>query len=185
MTNAFNARLSVQQAEVVSHVEGPLLVIAGPGSGKTRVLTERIRQLLTNVPGHFRILALTFTNKAADEMRDRLLDLSDERERAFIGTLHSFCLDMLTERGKLVGVEGTPNIFEQFKDRKEVLLKAVDEDLLLSDEINQIEDSKERNRQCLLLCLALEEHQAAREQKVSSSLDHSLLELAHVAGVLK
>lgn len=146
MTSTFRTRLSSQQAEVVSHVEGPLLVEAGPGSGKTRVLTERIRYLLTNVPGHFRILALTFTNKAADEMKDRLLDLGDERERALIGTLHSFCLDILSERGKLVGVENTPNIFEQFKDRKEVLLKAIDEDPTLFDEINQIEDSKERNK---------------------------------------
>ncbi len=145
MTSVFKTRLSAEQLEVVCHIEGPLLVEAGPGSGKTRVLTERIRHLLTKVSGHFRILALTFTNKAADEMKDRLLDLGDERERAFIGTLHSFCLDMLTERGKLVGVQGTPNIFEQFKDRKEVLLKAIEEDPLLSDEINQIEDSKERN----------------------------------------
>jgi DNA helicase-2/ATP-dependent DNA helicase PcrA len=146
MTNAFKTRLSAQQLEVVNHVEGSLLVVAGPGSGKTRVLTERIRHLLTNVQAHFRILALTFTNKAADEMKDRLLDMGAERDRAFIGTLHSFCLDMLTERGKLIGIEGTPNIFEQFKDRKEVLLKAIDEDPLLSDEINQIEDSKERNK---------------------------------------
>jgi len=146
MTSVFKTRLSAEQLEVVCHIEGPLLVEAGPGSGKTRVLTERIRHLLTKVSGHFRILALTFTNKAADEMKDRLLDLGNERERAFIGTLHSFCLDMLTERGKLVGVQGTPNIFEQFKDRKEVLLKAIEEDPLLSDEINQIEDLKERNR---------------------------------------
>jgi len=146
MTNDFKAKLSAQQLEVVNHLEGPLLVEAGPGSGKTRVLTERIRHILTHVPGHFRILALTFTNKAADEMTDRLLELGNERERAFIGTLHSFCLDMLTERGKRVGVDGTPNIFEQFKDRKEVLLRAINEDPLLSDEINQIEDGKGRNR---------------------------------------
>src|ERR1035437_4637399 len=146
MSNAFKARLSTQQLEVVNHVDGTLLVKAGPGSGKTRVLTERIRNLLTNIPGHFRILALTFTNKAADEMKDRLLDLGDARERAFIGTLHSFCLDLLTERGKLVGVEGTPNIFEQIKDRKEVLLKAISEDPFLSDEISEIADPKERNR---------------------------------------
>jgi DNA helicase-2/ATP-dependent DNA helicase PcrA len=147
MTDAFKARLSQQQLEVATHVDGPLLVVAGPGSGKTRVLTERIRHLLTTVPGHFRVLALTFTNKAADEMKERLQDLGEVRDRAFIGTMHGFCLELLAERGKLVGVEGTPNIFEQFKDRKEVLEKAIDEDPYLSDELGQIADQKDRRKQ--------------------------------------
>jgi DNA helicase-2/ATP-dependent DNA helicase PcrA len=146
MNSPTKARLSQQQVEVVDHIDGPLLVVAGPGSGKTRVLTERVRSLLTNVPGHFRVLALTFTNKAADEMRDRLSDLGENRQRAFIGTLHSFCLEMITERGKLVGVEGTPHIFEQHKDRKEILLEAIRQDPLLDEEVNQIVDRKERNR---------------------------------------
>lgn len=147
MTDTFKARLSVEQLEVATHVEGPLLVVAGPGSGKTRVLTERIRHLLTDVPGHFRILALTFTNKAADEMKERLQDLGDERDRAFIGTMHGFCLELLAERGKLVGIEGTPNIFEQFKDRKEVLEQAVEEDPYLSEKLGQIQGQKERRNQ--------------------------------------
>lgn len=147
MTEAFKARLSQQQLVVANHVEGPLLVVAGPGSGKTRVLTERIRHLLTSVKGHFRVLALTFTNKAADEMKERLADLGDERERAFIGTLHGFCLDVLSERGKLVGIEGAPNIFEQAKDRREVLTQAIQEDPFLSETLGDIEDSKERSRQ--------------------------------------
>lgn len=138
-------RLSQQQKLVVEHGEGPMLVIAGPGSGKTRVLTERIRRLL-GAPGNFRILALTFTNKAANEMRDRLKDLGEARQRAAICTLHSFCLDILTERGKLVGVDGTPNIFEQFKDRRDILLKAAVEDPLLSLELEQINDPKARNK---------------------------------------
>ncbi|MBU9219050.1 ATP-dependent helicase [Burkholderia gladioli] len=146
MNSPTKARLSRQQVEVVDHIDGPLLVVAGPGSGKTRVLTERVRSLLTNVSGHFRVLALTFTNKAADEMRDRLSDLGENRQRAFIGTLHSFCLEMITERGKLVGVEGTPHIFEQHKDRKEILLEAIRQDPLLDEEVNQIADRKERNR---------------------------------------
>lgn len=139
-------RLSDQQTEVVNHVDGPLLVVAGPGSGKTRVLTERVRYLLTKVEGHFRVLALTFTNKAADEMRERLSDLGEQRQRAFIGTLHGFCLDMLSERGKFVGIEGTPNIFEQFKDRKEILIKAISEDPYLESEINELETAKERTK---------------------------------------
>jgi DNA helicase II / ATP-dependent DNA helicase PcrA len=147
MTETFKTRLSEQQLEVATHVEGPLLVVAGPGSGKTRVLTERIRHLLTNVTGHFRVLALTFTNKAADEMKERLQDLGEKRDRAFIGTMHGFCLELLTERGKLVGVEGAPNIFEQFKDRKEVLEKAIQDDPYLSDYLGEIGDPKDRQKQ--------------------------------------
>ena len=145
MTVPTTIRLSTQQAYAVEHVHGPLIVIAGPGSGKTRVLTERVRSLLTNSDEHFRVLALTFTNKAADDMRERLEGLGEARQRAFIGTIHGFCLDMLTERGKFVGVNGTPNIFEQTKDRREILLKAIQDDPYLSDIINQVVEPKERS----------------------------------------
>jgi len=141
-----NPRLSEKQKRIVEHVYGPMLVVAGPGSGKTRVLTERIRRLLTEISGHFRILALTFTNKAANEMKDRLSDLGDERQRAFIGTLHSFCSDMLSERGKLVGVDKLPQIFEQFHDRKQVLLQAILDDPFLTHELDQIDNDKGRNQ---------------------------------------
>ncbi len=144
MNNSIAATLSPEQRVIVDHVEGPLLVVAGPGSGKTRVLTERIRNLLTKVPGHFRVLALTFTNKAADEMKERLQDLGSARDRAFIGTLHGFCLEVLTERGKFVGIEGSLNIFEQVKDRRDVLLRAIDEDSILLNAIDAIDDSKAR-----------------------------------------
>lgn len=124
-----------------------MLVTAGPGSGKTRVLTERIRHLLTTVPGHFRVLALTFTNKAAEEMKERLADLGDDRDRAFIGTLHGFCLELLSERGKAVGVDGPPNIFEQAKDRQGVLEKAIEDEPFLTQLLGDIEDAKERSKQ--------------------------------------
>ena len=140
-------RLSAQQTRVVEHEDGAMLVVAGPGSGKTRVLTERIRRILNTIPGHFRVLALTFTNKAANEMKERLTDLGEARQRAFIGNIHSFCLEMLAERGKLVGVDGLPHIFEQYKDRKEILLKAVLQEPLLAEELDSLPDAKSRNQQ--------------------------------------
>lgn len=139
------ASLSAQQRKVVERVDGALLVVAGPGSGKTRVITERVRRLLTEVPGHFRVLALTFTNKAANEMKERLADLPDAKTRAFIGTVHSFCLEVLSERGKLVGVDGLPQIFEQSQDRKQVLLEAAQSDPVLAGALADARDSKERN----------------------------------------
>lgn len=78
-----------------------------PGSGKTRVLRERVR----------RLLALTFTNKAANEMVERLRDVPDIRQRAFVGTLHSFCMEVLANRGKSVGITSLPHIYKSFEDR--------------------------------------------------------------------
>jgi DNA helicase II / ATP-dependent DNA helicase PcrA len=135
VTNASQIRLSSTQRRVVEFGIGPLLVVAGPGTGKTRVLTERVRRLLSTSREHFRVLALTFTNKAAREMEERLDDLGDLGNRTFIGTLHGFCLDMLSDRGKPVGVTSTPQIFEQFSDRRQVLADAVAADPLLNHEL--------------------------------------------------
>lgn len=139
-------RLSETQRQIVQYGEGPLLVVAGPGTGKTRVLTERVRHLLSEVMGHFRVLALTYTNKAANEMKERLKDLGDLRQRAFIGTLHGFCLEILTDRGKPIGVQGLPQIFEQAKDRKQILLEAALADPLLAQELADAGDVKDRDR---------------------------------------
>jgi DNA helicase-2/ATP-dependent DNA helicase PcrA len=144
--NANEIRLSPLQQRVVDFDDGALLVVAGPGSGKTRVLTERVRRLVTKTKGHFRVLALTFTNKAANEMAERLDDLKDLDKRAFIGTVHGFCLAMLTERGQPVGVNSTPQIFELTQDRKQILLEAVTADPELKHLLMQAGDAKERNR---------------------------------------
>lgn len=178
------ARLSPTQTRVVEHEEGALLVVAGPGSGKTRVLTERVRRLLTEVPGHFRVLALTFTNKAANEMKERLADLGNERQRAFIGTMHSFCLEMLSERGKPVGVEGLPHVFEQYKDRKEVLVEAVTQDPFLSHELASEPDSKAVGRrldQWLAAISWLKAHPSSMEDS-NDEIGQRLLE-AYDAGL--
>lgn len=139
-------RLSTTQRQVVEFGDGPLLVVAGPGTGKTRVLTERVRRLLSIGREHFRVLALTFTNKAAREMEERLDDLGELGNRAFIGTLHGFCLDMLSDRGRAVGINSSPQIFEQFSDRKQVLAEAIGADPLLNNELMMAGDAKARNR---------------------------------------
>ena len=153
--------LSSSQERVVGHRDGALLVLAGPGAGKTRVLTERIRRLLAEETGHFRVLALTFTNKAANEMVDRLSDVPDIRERAFIGTLHSFCMEVLANRGKTVGLDGLPNIFESFQDRKQALADAVAADPILADELRSSGGPKERGALLSRWLQAISEAKAA------------------------
>lgn len=138
--------LTKKQKSVVDHQGGPLLVEAGPGSGKTRVLTERIRRILAEKTENFRILALTFTNKAANEMKQRLKDIEDISEKAFIGTLHSFCMEVLSQRGKAVGIEGMPQIFNSYQDRKEVLIQAIQDDPELLHELKIQGDKKRQNK---------------------------------------
>jgi DNA helicase II / ATP-dependent DNA helicase PcrA len=93
--------LNAQQQAAVRHAEGPLLVVAGAGTGKTRVITERIRHLLESnpeLPGES-ILALTFTDRAAGEMKHRVVRAAGERGRGvFVGTFHAFCNALLLER---------------------------------------------------------------------------------------
>lgn len=139
-------RLSECQSAAVNHGEGALLVVAGPGSGKTRVVTERVRRLLTTSTQRFRVLALTFTNKAANEMAERLEDVREVAERAFIGTMHSFCTEVLANRGKSVGIAGLPHIFDSFQDRRQVLSDAVRADPELLRDLQGAGGQKEQNR---------------------------------------
>jgi DNA helicase-2/ATP-dependent DNA helicase PcrA len=77
-------------------------------------------------------------------MRERLQDVGSVRDRAFIGTMHGFCLTMLSERGKFVGVSGDPQLFEQWADRKGILIDAVDADPFLTEELMRSGDAKQR-----------------------------------------
>lgn len=140
-----SVNLSKTQREIVEHREGALLVVAGPGSGKTRVLTERVKSLLLTPEQHFRVLALTFTNKAANEMKERLSEVPDI-QRAFVGTIHSFCMEVLANRGEAVGIDGLPNIFEAWEDRRQILTNAVRNNPTLSKELRTQGDLRDQQR---------------------------------------
>src|SRR4051812_10858073 len=113
--DALLASLNVQQRAAVVHEGGPLLVIAGAGSGKTRVLTARIAYLLAarNVH-HGSILAITFTNKAAGEMKERVAAIVGPRAKAmWVSTFHSSCVRILREQATKVGFKSSFSIYDQ------------------------------------------------------------------------
>lgn len=112
--------LSPAQDAIVHAPIGPMLVTATAGSGKTRVLTERIRFLLQQHPKDG-VLALTFTNKAAEEMQTRLKGINQLEHRTFIGTLHSFAQDLLQQHGHHIGVAQKLHIFERDEDKLRLL----------------------------------------------------------------
>lgn len=111
------------QREAVRWDTGPLLVLAGPGSGKTHVLTLRIAKLLQEgASKRFRILALTFTNKAADEMRSRLARwIPEQLDRVTIGTFHSVCADILRTHGSHIGFSPDFRIYSSVTDQLEIV----------------------------------------------------------------
>jgi DNA helicase-2/ATP-dependent DNA helicase PcrA len=129
-------QLTKVQAAAVNWVDGPLFVLAGPGSGKTRVLTTRIARLLAeSAEKSFRVLALTFTNKAADEMASRIEALvPDQQNRATIGTFHSFCMQMLQQHGSHIGINPDFAIYSLESDRADLLKEALRKNGLSSDD---------------------------------------------------
>lgn len=108
----------------MTHGDGPLLILAGAGSGKTRVLTHRVAHLILRLDVPPRgILAVTFTNKAAREMKERLTRLLGPRQLRdlTVGTFHAFCAGLLRQDGRLVGVERSFDIYDEGDQR--VLLR--------------------------------------------------------------
>lgn len=118
--------LNPAQSEAVEHRDGPLLVLAGPGSGKTRVITSRIARLIESGVYPGRILALTFTNKAANEMAQRV-EVLLPGTRVWVSTFHRFCSKLLRRYGELVGLKPNFSILDT-SDQSTVMREVLSEE---------------------------------------------------------
>jgi DNA helicase-2/ATP-dependent DNA helicase PcrA len=123
MHNIRYDQLTSSQREAVFHREGPLLVIAGPGSGKTRVITYRIAALIDSGVRPSNICAITFTNKAAEEMRQRAAALGASGG-AHISTFHSLCVRILRQYSHQAGIKSNFSIYDE-SDQTRCMKEAV------------------------------------------------------------
>lgn len=117
-------KLNSQQEEAANHINNPCLVVAVPGSGKTRLLVERIGRLVESGIPQKNVVCMTFTNKAADEMRERICErLGVNQSKAFIGTFHKLCVGLLRRFGDKIGYESNFSIMDS-DDQKELIKQA-------------------------------------------------------------
>jgi len=128
--------LNENQLQAAQWKDGPLLVLAGPGSGKTAVLTLRIANLITNsVDESFRILGLAFTVKAAKEMQNRIHALlGEDNRRVQLRTFHSFCTDLLRQHGSHLGLQPDFSVITDDTDRVAILKELNDRNEIAIDD---------------------------------------------------
>lgn len=165
--------LNDKQYEAVINTEGPCLVIAGAGSGKTKVLTHKIAYIMEQQKAlPWNILAITFTNKAANEMKERIEGLvGDQGKDMWIGTFHSICVRILRKFIDRIGFESSFIIFDS-SDQKTLIKQCMKEleidDKLLNDRSIATEISNAKNDMIEPDSYALKAHGDFRKEKISN-----------------
>ena len=197
-----SSRLTESQRAAVEHFEGPLLVLAGPGSGKTRVITHRIARLIERGVSPRNILGLTFTNKAAEEMAHRVETLVPG-SRVWVSTFHRFCARLLREYAEQVGLQSNFSIFDTDDQRgliKRVLkglnldsaqyaparigsaISRMKNDLVTLDQVAQSHREATLDFQSVVVAKVLPEYQKLLRESNAVDFDDLLL---HVVALLR
>ncbi|MGA3125146.1 MAG: UvrD-helicase domain-containing protein [Candidatus Korobacteraceae bacterium] len=180
----FLSKLNPQQREAVETVHGPVLILAGAGSGKTRVITYRIAYLVEheNVAAD-RILAVTFTNKAASEMAERVTQLIGQRSfaRPAISTFHSFCVRMLRRDIEVLQVNG------KGYTRDFVIYDEADQQQVVKSAIRRlgIDDKKLTPRAVLGLISSAKNHMQDPQEMYLNSAEPKMERIAHIYKIYK
>ncbi|MBS9388778.1 MAG: ATP-dependent helicase [Dolichospermum sp. WA123] len=130
-------KLSPEQLTIVNAPIGqPMQVVASAGSGKTRVLTERVRYIIENTRKDG-VIALTFTNKATEEILNRLEDIDDVNERCWIATIHAVAQRILDQYGHTIGLPSELHIYERDEDRKTIFIQSLRNSGIYVDESDE------------------------------------------------
>lgn len=152
---------SAQEQIVYAEIGIPIQVLACAGAGKTRVLTERIRQILQSTKKDG-IISVTFTNKAAEEIRLRLGDIPDLTERCWLATIHSLAQRILDQYGHTIGLPPELHIYDRDQDRKAIFLQSLREDGLDIDTFLEAGDDREKKKRERVVQDLLETFSAAK-----------------------
>ena len=157
---------TAQSAVVHAPIGHPMQVLASAGSGKTRVLTERVRYLIenTNKDG---VIALTFTNKAAEEMLARLDNLESVEERCWIATIHAVAQRILNQYGHSIGLPSDLHIYERDLDRKSVFLQSLRENGVDIDVFLDVPDENARKDRDRIIQKYMEQFSIVKRELLS------------------
>ena len=166
-------QLNESQREAVVYTEGPSLVIAGAGSGKTRVLTYKIIYLLQQGIAPYRILALTFTNKAAREMKERIASLTDEQtaRRLWMGTFHSIFSRILRKEADRIGYSSNFTIYDAADSKS--LIRSIMKEMQLDDKvyrINMVQSRISNAKNALITWKAYEQNKELIEYDIETKV---------------